>query len=212
MKLGIIGTGRIGRALCTALTHKGYHVMVGSRTPEKAMELAGDMEHYAQGGTIANTIHYGEVVFLAVPYKAVPDIVRNTDSFKGKVVVDCTNPLVFNEGEVELALGHTTSAAEQIAKMIPEARIVKSFNTAYAEHIANGPYFGPLDGSMFYCGDDDEAKTAVCKIIADTGFDPVDCGPLTSARFLEPMAALIVRLGMNMEEGREICYRLLSRS
>lgn len=211
MKLGIIGTGRIGRALCKSLTHKGYHVMVGSRTPQKAMDLAGEMDHFAQGGTIANAIHYGEVIFLAVPYKAVDDIVRNIDSFRGKIVVDCTNPLIFGQ-QVELALGHTTSAAEQIAGMIPEATVVKAFNTAFAEHIANGPYFGPVDGSMFYCGDDPAAKAAVCNIIADTGFDPVDCGPLDSARFLEPMAALIVRLGMNSEEGREICFKLLSRS
>lgn len=186
--------------------------MVGSRTPEKAFELAGEMEHYAQGGTIANTIHYGEVIFLAVPYKAVPDIVRNTDSFKGKIVVDCTNPLIFNNGKVELAMGYNTSAAEQIAGMIPEARVVKAFNTAYAEHIANGPYFGPVDGSMFYCGDDDEAKNAVCKVIADTGFEPIDCGSLDSARLLEPMAALIVKLGLDREQGRDICFKLLSRS
>ena len=211
MKLGIIGTGSIGKALCKALTHKGYHVMVGSRTPEKARELAGEMDHFAQGGTIANAIHYGEVVFLAVPYKAVADVLRNTDSFRGKIFVDCTNPLVFGE-QIGLALGHTTSAAEQIAGMIPEARIVKAFNTAYAEHIESGPYFGPVDGSMFYCGDDAEAKSAVHRIIEATGFEAIDCGPLESARLLEPMAALIVRLGSTQGLGRDICFKLLNRS
>ncbi|GAB4408353.1 MAG: NAD(P)-binding domain-containing protein [Bacteroidia bacterium] len=211
MKLGIIGTGNVGEALCKSLTHKGYHVMVGSRTPEKAIAVANRMEHFAQGGTIASAIHYGEIVILAVPYKAIEEVLRSTDSFRGKIVIDCTNPFMRTPGGVELALGHTTSAAEQIARMIPEARVVKAFNTAFARHMASGPYFGANDGTMFYCGDDADAKEAAARIIAATGFEPVDCGALTSARYLEPMAALIVRLGMS-GMGDDIAFKLLRRS
>lgn len=210
MKVGIIGTGNIGLGLGKALTKKGYKVMFGSRTIAKANEAAGQMEHNAQGGTIANAIHFGEIVFLAVPYKAVEDTLRSTDSYRGKIVVDCTNPLIMGN-PAELALGHTTSAAEQIAKMIPEAKVVKAYNTAFANHIANGPYFGPNDASMFYCGDDADAKASVAKLIEATGFEPVDCGPLNSARYLEPMAVLLVRLGYNMGMGNEIAYKLLVR-
>ena len=211
MKLGIIGTGNIGKSLGKALTKKGYRVMFGSRSLADASAAAGEMENNADGGTIANAIHFGEVVFLAVPYKAIEEVLRNTDSLKGKIVVDCTNPAIF--GDVpELAIGHTTSAAEQIAKMIPGATVVKAFNTAFANHIANGPYFGPNDGSMFYCSDNDEAKTSIAKIIEATGFEPVDCGPLSSARLLEPMAVLIMRLGYTMGMGNEIAFKLLTRS
>lgn len=210
MKIGIIGTGNVAKGLGKALTHHGYHVMFGSREPQKANDLAGQMEHFAQGGTIASAIHYGEIVIIAVPYKAVEATLRNIDTFRDKVVVDCTNPIVFGE-MAELAIGHTTSAAEQIAKMVPGAQVVKAFNTSFANHMENGPYFGPHDASMFYCGDSEEAKESVCKLIEAVGFEAIDCGPLDSARLLEPMAALIIRLGYNLGMGNEIAFKLLKR-
>ena len=210
MKIGILGTGTLATALGKALTHKGYRLMFGGRSEAKAAEAAGKMEHFAQGGTLASAIHFGEILFIAVPYKAIESVLRNTDSFRGKIVVDCTNPLIPGEW-ADLAMGHTTSAAEQIAKMIPEATLVKAYNTAFTGLIENGPYFGPNDASMFYCGDDQAAKASVAKLIEATGFDPIDCGPLSSARMLEPMAALLVRLGHNMDMGREIAFKLISR-
>lgn len=211
MKIGIIGTGNIAKALGTALAKNRYHVMFGSRTPEKAKALGAEIGHYGSGGSLANAIHYGEIVVLAVPYKAVERIARVSDNFRGKVVIDCTNPLIFAQSMADLAIGHTTSAAEQIAQMLPEAKVVKAFNTAFAHHIEQGPYFGPHDASMLYCGDDAKAKEAVSKLIQDVGFEPVDAGPLNSARMLESMAALLVRLSNGMNMGREIGFKLLSR-
>jgi 8-hydroxy-5-deazaflavin:NADPH oxidoreductase len=212
MKLGIIGTGSVAKALTTAFTHHSYRVMIGSRTLDKAQALAGQMERFAEGGTIANTIHYGEIIVLAIPYKGVETALRNIDNYRGKILVDCTNPLTWTDGMADLALGHTTSAAEQIARMAPEARVVKAFNTTFAEMMEQGPYFGPVDGSMFYCGDDTEAKEAVASLIKTTNHEPIDCGPLHSARLLEPLAALIIRLGSTQGLGREIAYKLLQRS
>lgn len=209
MKIGILGTGNLGEALTKALSKKTYHVMLGSRDTEKAMEIAGGIDHYAKGATLANTIHYGEVIILTVPYKAVEETIRNTDNFRGKIVIDATNPVVF-ENLPDLAFGHTTSAAEQIAKMLPEAKVVKAFNTAFTETYTYTS-FGPNEASMFYCGDDDDAKAVVKKIITDIDLDPVDCGPLQSARLIEPMAALLIRLGVNMGLGREIAFKLLKR-
>lgn len=210
MKVGIIGTGSIAKALTTALTHKGVAVMVGSRDPQKAEALAGEMDHFAQGGSIANAIHYGEVVILAVPYKAVEETLRHSDNYRGKIILDCTNPLSFADGEVRVALGGNTSAAEQIARMVPEARVVKSFNTAFAHLMESGPYFGPHDGSMFYCGDDADAKEAVKYLIEAVGFEAIDAGPLSSARELEGMAALLIRLSQQ-GYGRDIAFKLLQR-
>ncbi|MEM9985243.1 MAG: F420-dependent NADP oxidoreductase, partial [Bacteroidota bacterium] len=85
-------------------------------------------------------------------------------------------------------------------------------NTAFAELIEQGPYFGPVDGSMFYCGDDPDAKIAVAELIKATNFEPVDAGPLESARLLEAMAALIIRLGTHQGLGREIAFKLLKRA
>ncbi len=208
MKIGIIGTGKVAAALGRALTHKGYHVMFGARTPQKAVELAGEMEHFATGGTLANAIHYGEMLVLAVPYQALEETLSVSDNYSGKVIIDCTNALI--PGDMpELAFGHTTSAAEQIAKMVPDATVVKAFNTVFAG-LMDGPYFGPHDATMFFCGDDATAKGAVAKLIGDIGFEPIDAGPLDSARLLEPMALLLIRLGSKME-GKEIAFKLLQR-
>jgi len=209
MKISILGTGNLGEALAKALAKKTYHVMIGARDVEKAQRMAGELGHYAKAGTIANAIHYGEVIILAVPYKSVDDVLGRIDTYRGKIVVDATNPLVF-KGMVELAMGHTTSAAEQIAKMVPEAKVVKTFNTAFTETF-EATSFGPSEASMFYCGDDSDAKEVIKKIIKDLDMDPIDCGPLDSARLLEPMATLMVRLGINMGMGREIAFKLLKR-
>lgn len=184
--------------------------MFASHSLERANAAAAEVEHNAVGGTVASAIHYGEIIFLAVPYKSIEDVLRNSDNFQGKIVVDCTNPMIMGD-PAELAIGFTTSAAEQIAKMIPAARVVKAYNTTFAQHIANGPYFGPNDASMFYCGDDADAKASVARLIEATGFEPVDCGPLNSARLLEPIAVLMVRLGYNMGLGSEIALKLLKR-
>lgn len=209
MKVGIIGTGNIGKALTKAFTEKGIHVMVGSRDPQKAAEIAGQMHHFASSGNITSAIHYGEIIVLAVPYKAIEETLRNGASFEGKIVVDCTNPLVYGE-DVHLAIGHKTSAAEQIAAMVPGAYVVKAFNTAFAHLVEQGPYFGAHDASMFYCGNDPQAKDQVKILIEAAGFDPVDCGPLISARELEPMASLIIRLSRS-GKGNDIAFKLLSR-
>ncbi|RMG20146.1 MAG: F420-dependent NADP oxidoreductase [Bacteroidetes bacterium] len=211
MKIGIIGTGKVARALGKALGRNRYHLMFGSRDPQKAKALGAEIEHYGEGGSIANAIHYGEVVVLAVPFKAIESIARATDNFQNKIVIDPTNPLIFASTMADLAIGHNTSAAEQVAKMLPGAKVVKAFNTAFAHHIEQGPYFGPNDASMFYCGDDEGAKKSVRKIIEDVGFEPVDAGPLTSARMLEPMAALLLRLSNGMGMGNEIAFKLLTR-
>lgn len=210
MKIGIIGTGNVAANLGKALTHKGYHVMFGSRTSQKAVDLAGEMEHYATGGTIANAVQYGEIVILAVPYRAIEDTLRSTDNYRGKIIVDCSNPIDWSSGSPELAFGQSTSAAEQIAKMLPDATVIKAFNTAYAA-VMSSPFFGAHDASMFYCGDDTTAKQSVGKLITDIGFDAIDAGPLDSARLLEPLAVLLLRLGADQEKGKEIAFKLLSR-
>ncbi len=212
MKVGILGAGRLAKSLAVALTKAGYSVMIGARDLQKAQSLAGTMERFAQAGTLANTIHYAPILILAIPYKAVPEVLTHADDYHGKILIDCTNPLVWRDGLAELALKGETSAAEQIAKMAPQAKVVKAFNTAFTELIEQGPFFGPVDGSMFFCGDDLEAKSAVAELIKATHFEPVDAGPLESARLLEAMAALIIRLGTHQGLGREIAFKLLKRS
>lgn len=211
MKVAILGTEDLSKSLAKALSKHGYHVMIGAKTLGEADEIAGPLGHYAQGATYANAIHYGEVVILTMPYKEVETVLRNVETYRGKLIVDATTPLVTTK-MVGLAFGHSTSAAEQIAKMVPGATgVVKAFSTAFPETIES-PFYGPNELSVFYCGDDEAGKKVVAKMISDMGMDGVDCGPLTGARFLEPMTAMLVRLGVSLENGHEIGFKLLRRN
>lgn len=210
MKIGVLGTGNIAAALCKGLAHKGYHVMIGSKDRETARNLAAEIGHHSKAGTVAGTVQYGEIIFLAVPYRDVESVLRNLDTYKGKVIVDTSNPILLGQ-QATLAMGFSTSGAEQIAAMIPEAMVVKAFNIGFAEHIESGPYFGSNDASMFYCSDSAEAKVAVAKVISDLGYEAIDAGPLNSARLLEPMATLLVRLATDQGMGRNIALKLLQR-
>ncbi|WNJ19258.1 NADPH-dependent F420 reductase [Pontibacter sp. G13] len=210
MKVGILGTGTLASALATAFTKRSVSVMFGSRSRDRALEAARTFPRFASGGDISSTIHFAEVVFLAVPYQGLNRVLEDPDAFRGKVVVDCTNP-VLPDDRFQLAFGHSTSGAEQISAMIPQAHLVKAFNTAFARHVADGPYFGPNDGSMFYCGDHSPAKDAVHRLIETAGFEPVDCGPLHKARLLEPMAVLLDTLKLEMDMGDDIALKILKR-
>ena len=123
-------------------------------------------------------------------------------------MIDCTNPL--KPDLSGLAIGHTTSAAEQVAVWAPGARVVKAFNTTGAENMSN-PQFGSERASMLICGDDPDAKAAVVGLAADAGFDVVDAGRLASARLLEPLAMLWIHLAYAQGLGTGFAFKLLRR-
>ena len=129
---------------------------------------------------------------------------------KEKILIDCTNPL--KPDFSELAIGHDTSAAEEIAKMAPGAKVVKAFNSVFADiYNSESRLFGSRMPTMFYCGDDDGAKSTVAKLIRETGFEPIDAGPLRSARYLEPLAMLMIQLGYGQGMGTNIALNLIRR-
>ena len=127
-----------------------------------------------------------------------------------KIFIDCTNPL--QPDFSGLVLGHATSAAEEIAKMAPGAKVVKAFNSAFADiYHSDSRLFGSRMPTMFYCGDDAVAKTTVARLIRETGFEPIDAGPLRSARYLEPLAMLMIQLGYGQGMGTNIGLNLIRR-
>ena len=149
-----------------------------------------------------------EVVVLATPWGATQDAVTSAGGLAGKVVFDCTNPLAPNLSG--LTHGFDTSAAEQIASWAPQARVVKVFNTTGANNMAD-PDFHGVAATMFYCGDDKDAKDTAGRLAADLGFDAVDAGSLEQARLLEPLALLWIRLAYVQGLGREIAFKLMKR-
>ena len=126
----------------------------------------------------------------------------------GEVLVDCTAPL--EPDRSGLSVGHATSAAEEIAKRAPGARVVKAFSPAFQEMmIAPGELFGPYAPSMFHCGDDGTAKEVVAGLVGEAGFEPVEAGPLQQARYLEPLAFLVISLAAR---GRGLDFMMTLRA
>ncbi len=112
----------------------------------------------------------------------------------------------------DLAVGHTSSAAEEITKLAPGAKVVKAFNTAFAQiYQSDSRFFGSRLPTMFYCGDDSGAKATVAHLIKEAGFEPLDSGSLKVARYLEPLAMLVIQLGYGMGMGTNIAVSLIRR-
>jgi predicted dinucleotide-binding enzyme len=209
MKIGIIGSGNMGSGLGRIWATKGHDIIFSySRSQEKLNNLAASLPN-AKAGTPAEAAQ-ADVILLSVRWSDLPDALKQAGSLNNKIVIDCTNPLKPDLSGLEL--GYTSSAAEEIARMTPGAKVVKAFNTAFAQvYEEKSRLFGSRRASMLYCGDDAEAKSVAAKLITDVGFDPVDCGPLTSARLLEPVAMLVITLGYGMKMGTNMALDLIRR-
>ncbi len=176
MKIGIIGNGNVGSALEAGLKRGGHEVRAVGRDAAAVRDAGA----------------FGEVVILAVPFGEIDNALRELgDTLNGKIVVDATNALT---PDMNLAVGFTTSGAEELQKKAPGAKVVKAFNTAFA-HTMNGGRIGDDQLAGLVAADDAEAKATVLSLVKDLGFDPIDAGPLASARQLEPLALLNIKLG-----------------
>ena len=134
------------------------------------------------------------------------EVLAQAGDLSGKVIVTCSLPM--NADDSGLVLGLTTSAAEELAKKVPGARVVSAFNTVPSE-VLFGVYEAKLEGrpSLVYCGDDAGAKQVAAGLIRDAGFEPVDAGPLRIARYTEPFALLVAQLAYEGDAGPELAYR-----
>ena len=209
MRIGIIGAGNVGGTLGRAWA-TGHEIMFGvpGPTAPKMLELLKTTGSKAKAGTVAEAAAHGEVVVFATPWAATQDAVRKAGDMTGKVILDCTNPL--KEDLSGLAVGQTTSGAEQVAGWASSKRVVKIFNTTGFENMAQPSYDGTAI-TMFFAGDDPGAKAVAAQLAQEMGFDPVDAGPLTNARFLEPLAYLWIYLAVKQGHGTGIAYKLIHR-
>lgn len=210
MNIGIIGPGKMGSGLGRIWAERGHRIIFSfSRSQDKLNTLARSMKN-ARSGTPAEAAEASEVILLSVGWAAVKDAIESAGAMEGRIVIDCTNPL--NADASGLVIGHTTSAAEEIARLVPGAKVVKAFNTAFAEVYHSGSrLFGSRRPTMFYCGDDSEAKTIVSRLILEVGFTPVDAGPLKCARYLEPVAMLMIQLAYGQGMGTDTALSLIHR-
>lgn len=182
MKATIIGAGNMARGIGTRLRAAGVDLQILDRTPERAGALAGELG--ASPGRLGGEPIAGEVVVLAVPYPAVAEIAGQVgDQLDGRIVVDITNPVDFDSFD-RLVTPPGSSAAEEIAKLLPGARVVKAFNTTFAGTLVDGRVSGqPLD--VLIASDDTGAAKTLTALIERAGLRPVEVGPLRRARELE---------------------------
>jgi 8-hydroxy-5-deazaflavin:NADPH oxidoreductase len=195
MKIGVIGSGDVGRVLGAGFVGAGHQVKLGSRDPgkkEKVLEWVEQTGPKASAGTFAEAAAFGEVLLLATLWSGTENALKlaGAQNFAGKVVLDATNPLVFHpEKAPELALGNRDSGGEQIQRWLPQAKIVKVFNSVGNAHMVK-PDFpgGPPD--MFLCGNDEEAKKTAAKLCKELGWPAIDLGSLEASRYLEGLAMI----------------------
>jgi hypothetical protein len=189
-KVAIIGDGSVGSAIQKGLQRAGYELKVVGKDPPKVREAGA----------------WAEVIILAVPYGALDNALQELgDGVAGKTLVDVTNALT---PDLQLALGFTTSGAEELQKKAPRAKVVKAFNTVFAGTMSDGKVKGQTI-TLFAAGDDAGAKEKVLELGRDIGFDAVDAGPLKNARWLEVLGYLNIQLGFTQKMGAEIGLKLV---
>ena len=199
MKIGILGSGDVGKALGRGFIALGHSVVMGSRDAAnpKVAAWAKEMGAKASSATFADAARAGEIVVLATLGTATEDVLRSVgpDAFKGKLVLDATNPLDFSKGAPRLVGNVGDSGGERHQKLLPGAHVVKAFNTVGNAFMFK-PDFpgGPPD--MFLCGDDAVAKAKAAAICKDFGWGVIDVGGIDSAHFLEAMCMVWVLSAM----------------
>ena len=208
MRIGILGSGLMGAKLGTIFARAGHEVVFSyARGEQKLKRLAREAKGKARPGTPREAAQEADAVLLAVHWSRMHDVLNQTGDLSGKAVLTCSLPM--NDDNTELVVAHTSSGAEELAKLIPKARIVSAFNTVPSEVL-----FGVFEArrkavrpGLVYCGDDSSSKAIAAELIRDAGFDPVDAGPLRIARYTEPFALLVGQLAYEGEKGPELAYR-----
>lgn len=208
MRISIIGAGNVGQGLAQAFIRQGEEVFLGVPNPEKYQSAVAALGPTASLGTVEQAVSASDIVILAVPFATTEAIARSMADWQGKVLVDATNPLA--PGLAGLTVGTTTSAAEQIARWAPTAHVVKAFNTTGAEVLADASFTQGVP-FMPVCGDDARARARVIALATLIGFDAVDCGPLSAARYIEPFAMTWIHMAIKQGLGRNFAFGLLRK-
>ena len=213
MRIGILGTGDVGRVLGSGLASLGHEVKIGSRTPQKPevkewLKAAGPK---TSAGSFAEAAAFGEMAVLATLWIGTENAIKlaGSQNLAGKMVIDTTNPLDFSTGTPRLSVGHTDSAGETVQRWLPQSRVVKAFN-----HVGNAHFIKPQfpDGppTMFICGNDGGAKKIVSGLLEAFGWAVIDIGGIEGSRLLEPLAMLWILYGFRTSTWSH-AFKLLRR-
>ena len=214
MKIAVIGAGNVGGTLGKRWAKAGHEVAYGVRNPADAKTAALVRESGPSGraASVPEAVRQADVVVLTVPWENAREALAAAGELKGRVLIDATNPLALTADGLRqgLLIGHTTSAAEEIARWVPGAHVVKAFNTTGWQNMAD-PAYGSQGLSMMLCGDDAQAKKVVADLARQLGFEPVDVGPLRSARYLEAVAMLWIDMAVLQGFGTNFGFQVMKR-
>ncbi|BAZ06180.1 hypothetical protein NIES3974_28370 [Calothrix sp. NIES-3974] len=210
MKLAILGAGSVGSTLGRAWAKQGHTIIFGVRdvNAPKIQTLLMELGENAQAATLAEAATQAETIVLTVTWDAMPDVVEAIDNLDGKILLDCTNPLVANQ--LDAALNLAQSGGEQVAAWFPGAKVVKVLNQVGWETMAD-PQYGAEVATMFYAGDDAGAKQIASQLVTELGFEAIDAGSLQASKFLESIAVFWGQLAYGQGLGRNIAWQLLKR-
>jgi 8-hydroxy-5-deazaflavin:NADPH oxidoreductase len=210
MKVTVIGAGNMGSAFVKQLVLAGHEVRVTARDADKAAKVAA-ANPGAKAVPPAGAADGADAIVLATGHADAVLALKSVGPLDGQIVVDITNPLT--PDYMGLTLGHSTSAAEEIAKAVPGAKVVKAFNTVFAQVLAEGPQFGNGQTvSVFVASDSEPAKQAARQLAESIGFTVIDAGGLKNARYLEPLAGLNIYLGYGAGLGTSIAPTWIRRA
>lgn len=194
MKIGILGSGMVGQSLALGFEKHGYDVMVGSRTPEKLSKWKIESGFRGLLGIFSEVAAFADILVLAVKGSAAEEALRlsGKENHLNKIVIDTTNPIAEAppvNGVIQFFTEQNSSLMEHLQAAFPHLRLVKAFSCIGSAHMVN-PSFGKEKPSMFICGNDEQSKTEVKKILDQFGFITEDMGNVEAARAIEPLCIL----------------------
>jgi predicted dinucleotide-binding enzyme len=208
MRIGILGSGLMGGKLGTLFARAGHEVVFSySRSRKKLETLASKAGHGARAGSPAEASDGADVLLLAVHWNRVDDVLEQAGDLTGKVLITCSLPMT--DDDSALAVGGTSSGAEELEKKASGARVVSAFGTVPSEVLFAVYEKRRLKRrpSLVFCSDDRKAKQTAARLIRDLGFDPVDVGALEMARYAEPMTMLVAKIAYEGDGGPALAYR-----
>jgi 8-hydroxy-5-deazaflavin:NADPH oxidoreductase len=197
MKIAVLGFGAVGKQFANLFSQAGHEVIVGLRT-------VSNQDCSYPCASFKEAVEDADAVAIAIPFSACAEVLPAlSEVTQGKVVIDSTNPL--NTDWSPKLLGQENSAAEEICRLLPDAYVIKAFNTIFAD-VMSEPLRDRQVITAFIAGDDHKAKQKVCSLSRDVGYAPVDTGPLSNARYLESIAHLNIQLAIGQGYGTKAAF------
>ncbi len=211
MKVGILGSGDVGKKLGDSFVDLGHTVKIGTRDVGKLAEWASKHKDRASAGSFSDAAKFGDIVVIATSWAGTQSALEmaGSENMAGKVVIDVTNPLDFSSMPPKLAVAGADSAGETVQRLLPKSRVVKAFNIVGNPHMYK-PKFEEGAPTMFICGIDESAKKMVTDILKAFGWESIDIGGIEGSRYLEALAMIWIAYYFRTNTGNH-AFKLLRK-